>query len=54
MTSVTFIASVEKLNKELEIRVAEKNELISEIKAVEIKLGRAIKLIDQIGGERES
>ena len=45
---------IESLNKELEIRVAEKNELISEIKAVEIKLGRAIKLIDQIGGERES
>ena len=45
---------IENLNRKLETQISEKNALISAINAVEIKLKRAVKLIDQLSGERQS
>ncbi|OMJ79537.1 hypothetical protein SteCoe_20429 [Stentor coeruleus] len=45
---------IDSLRKKLDLQISEKNALIADIRSVEIKMDRAVKLIDQLSGERTS
>lgn len=45
---------IQELKNKLDVQINEKNTLIEEIKSVEIKMQRAVRLIQQLSGERES